>query len=60
MVAKCLSELISFSGPFTQGLLLWAGYLMWSGAAVLLGVTAVHECRQKWLARRARGVTHGQ
>lgn len=60
MVAKCLSELISFSVPFTQGLLLWAGYLMWSGAAVLLGVTAVHECRQKWLARRARGVTHGQ
>lgn len=58
MVAKCLSELISVSVTFTQGLLLWAGYLMWAVAAALLTITAVHECRQKWFARRAREVTH--
>lgn len=43
MAAKCLNYLIAEPVTFTQSLLIWICYLMWTLAVLLMVIASVHE-----------------
>ncbi|EEE0771357.1 hypothetical protein B0C18_003855 [Salmonella enterica] len=43
MAAKCLNYLVATPVTFTQSLLIWSCYLMWTLAVLLMVIASVHE-----------------